>query len=707
MRRVIAGLLTAGALAATAGAALPAVAAAELPGNRVYELVSPWESRGVDYEYAWAWGDGDTAAFASLNDVPGLTLAYRTDTGWLHDRVELLPPDARLDLRHFVVDADPAGARMLVKYTTRDAAKDVSLALLEGGEWRVVGDNLAYVGGSSDLSRLVVERSADAAVPFPGVTSRTGVFLWEDGEVTAIGDDDPRAATCGADAAGVGRNDVAYLRPSEIGWRGATGGGQRGVSDDAGTVVLVTRRCSDGGATLEPHVLVSRGGETVDVSQPVAGPDAPAAFAGNALDGSAVFFTTAAQLQTGDVNGVSDLYRYDVDSGTLTRVSAGATDGVTPRGVTVAYPAREGGAAWFVTGDSTATTLWVWGAGGAADQIATGGGTAFDLRPSYLDRYGSNDETQSQVTPDGYALAWVSRAPLGGSPGTTEQLLRATADGEVVCVSCPRAGSSASAVGLGHTLDDMTVPLDRMTPDGETIAFETVSAIDPADRNGAIDVYIWESGTLSLISSGTHGRGAFLAGVSPYGDVFFRDGAGLTPGVEDDRFHVYTARVDGGFPAPQPGCSGDACQGDPRIPDATPGPSGSETQNGPEDVDDPVARWAPDPAVRLAKLSAKAKRKLAAGRAVKLVVRSTAAGRVTATVRYRVGTRWVRSSGAARTVKAAGRTTLTVRLNRAARKRLAAKGALRVRVEVGHGAGVRTVATGFVLKTKARSGAHA
>jgi hypothetical protein len=706
MRRALAGLLTAGAVAAAATAVAPAVAAAELSGGRVYELVSPWQSRGVDYEYAWAWGDGDTAAFASLNDVPGLTLGYRTDTGWRQDRVELLPPDARLDLRHFLVDDEPSGARMLVKYTTRDPANGVSLALLEDGDWRVVGDNLAYVGGSTDLSRLVVERSSDAAVPFPGVTSRTGVFLWEDGEVTPIGDDDSRAAACGADAAGVGRNDVTYLESSTT-WRGATGGGQRGVSDDAGTVVLVTRRCTSGGTTLEPHVLVSRDGETVDVSAPIAGADAAARFAGNALDGSTVYFTTAAQLESDDVNGVADLYRYDVGDGSLTRVSAGATDGGSPSGVTVAYPAREGGAAWFVTGDSTATTLWVWGEGGPAEQIATGNGTAFDLQTSYLDRYGSNYDKQSQVTPDGYALAWISRAPLGGSPGGSDQLLRATADGEVVCVSCPRAGASASGVGLGQSLDYMTVPLDRMTPDGETIAFETTTAIDPADGNGKYDVYVWESGTLSLISSGTHGRGAFLAGVSPYGDVFFRDGAALVPGVEDDRFHVYAARVDGGFPAPPQRCSGDGCQGEPRAPEVTPGPSGSETQNGPEDVDDPVARWAADPAVTLTKLSTQAKRKLAAGRAVKLVVRSTAAGRVTAQVRYRVGKRWVRSSGAARTVKAAGRTTLTLRLSRAARKRLAAKGALRVRIEVDHGAGVRTAATAFVLKTKVRRGAHA
>lgn len=715
VRRAFAGLLSAGAVAAAA-LALPAVAgAATPPGGRAYELVSPLHASGVDWEQAWVWGDGDRALLSSVNDSPTTTLATRGATGWSTARMEMQPPGASWWVRNYLADATPDFSRVLVKYTRGRIGNPGSfdgLARYERGAWTTVGEELYYAGGSQDLARLVVQRSTASADPFPGVESRSGVYLWDEGAVTAVGDDAPLAAACGADATGIQPADIPGT--SDLGVPLAPGprsGGQRGVSQDGRTIVLLSRPCTVEGVAREPHVHVWRDGVTVDVSAPLddAAPDVPSTFVGNALDGSAVFFTTAAQLEAGDLNGSTDLYRYDVASGRLARVSAAATDGDGPTGpVTLAMSSRDGRAAWFVSQLPTGTALWSWTQGRPTRVVALGGAGAFPLDSAYSNDWvnGTASATQSTMTADGAVLAWLSDAPIGGYAGGSPQAMRATRDSGVVCVSCSADGSGMDSISFGSPLDAISAPLDRMSADGETVAFQTFSAGDPHDVNEALDVYVWQDGVRSLISSGRDLRGARLAGVSGRGDVFFLDGGDLLPGVDDELFKLYVARVGGGFPLPPPECQGDACQGAPTPPTGNPAP-GSETHAGPGDAEDPEQSWSADPAVRLRKPTAVAKRRLARGRAVALVVDANAAGRVTATVRVRRGGRWVRAGGAARTVTQAGRVKLTVRLGRGARRQLAARGRLRVQIEVVHGAAVRTATTTFVLeraKTKAGRG---
>jgi hypothetical protein len=693
VRRTFRGLLAAGAVAAVASA-LPAHAAAApaLPDGRAYELVSPLENRAVEVDNAWTTPDGEHALSANKSDYVGLTISTRGADGWSSIRIGLDPPgsnrqmlpylnDVSDDVSRLLIDADPAGdpvERGELWLRTADAE----------GTWTRVGGDIRYAGGSSDLGTLVVVPSRAGYVPFPELGSRSGVFRWQDGEVASIGDDAPRVAACGATVA-----DGLGVRSYD----------QSGVSADGRTVVLTNATggadCTDpdtGGRYL-PHVLVWRDGETVDVSAAVdPATDAAATYVGNAADGSAVFFTTAAKLEQDDANGVADLYRYDVEQDELLRVSAATTAAGAP--VKTAISADEGRTAWFVTALSADLDALWWWTKGSRPQLVTAARTgAFAFLP-----LGTAADRQTQLTPDGRVVVWETTARIGGYTGSGRALVRATADGAVDCVSCTATGGSSARFGNAAPTG-LQIPLGRISADGETVVFETSLSLVPEDTGSRPDVYAWHDGTVSLISSGDNVSSKNgLAGISRDGDIFFRDASSLLPWIESDRSKVWTARVGGGFPAPAaplPGCADETCQGEPSA-RVEPVPSGSATHSAPDDADDPEPSWAPDPAVKVAKVSAAAKRRLAHGKAIALTVRSTAAGRVTATVRIKVGKRWVRSGGAARTLRSAGTTKLSVRLGRQARRTLARRGALRVRIDVAHPQAEKDARTAFVLKQK-------
>ncbi len=191
-----------------------------------------------------------------------------------------------------------------------------------------------------------------------------------------------------------------------------------------------------------------------------------------------------------------------------------------------------------------------------------------------------------QTSPDGKWLAFESRksltgydnTPAGGGAcsGSTiacrELFLYSAASGQFACASCNPTGEPP--VAGGGVPPFPSVPGEesfgifhsrRLLTDVGQVFFETMEALVPSDTNGQLDVYEYEGGQSSLISSGTSSYESNLEGASENGDdVFFRSAQQLVPqDNQEGLIVIYDARAEGGFPAPAspPACTtADACR---------------------------------------------------------------------------------------------------------------------------------------------------
>ncbi|MDW5594608.1 hypothetical protein VSS74_09685 [Conexibacter stalactiti] len=707
-KRALAGALIAAAIAVTA----PSAAAAQLPPELHYELVSPLESEGFDYSRAWLFPDGDRGVIGSeLSDVNGVFTVRRTAAGWEKAYRRITSPI----VTPLIAPATVAVSEDLARIVTGGVKPGSmlmtpnELALSEpDGSWKTIGGPLQLVDRTADLDRLVVQLSlnADRAELFPDFPGpKTDVFLWQDdgssdGALTAIGADVARLVTCGAEAPD---GDSRRQR-------------QSGVSADARTVVLTSRAGCVDPDTSDPiarHVYLWREGQpTVDLSAPLSGADGDTTVVGHTTDLSAVFIRTALALDPADTNDADDVYRYDVAGGERTRLTGAATDaGGTLRTANVS---DDGNRLWFGTDDGADATLWVKTGDQAPSAIETTAGSVGD-QPFELNAFEAGSRLPAQATPDGSSIVWTTRVPIDGVGGTAVgydngQIFRATVDGELDCLSCAADGAPAEFVDFGDVLQTLQIARRVTSEDGSWVYFQTTTALEPGDDNELNDVYAWHDGVRSLISAGDESVGATMAGVSDGGDVFFKSYAQLLPWIDDDHLKVYAARHGDDLPAPRDpreGCLGDACQGDPAPRMPAPG-NLSEGFNGPGDENDTAPPFPANPSMRVARLSKAAQRKLATGRAVTLAITSDTAGRVTATTTFKAGRRWRNAATATRTFTRAGTVRLTLRLSRAARAQLTRRGALRLRVDVVHRQVADPRRLAFVLKpAPTRRGARA
>jgi hypothetical protein len=172
------------------------------------------------------------------------------------------------------------------------------------------------------------------------------------------------------------------------------------------------------------------------------------------------------------------------------------------------------------------------------------------------------------VSPDGSWLAFDSHVSLTGydnistSSGfpATEVFLYSAASGRLACASCAPSGE-APTLG-GAELPNLG---SRPLSDNGRLLFDTDEALVPSDTNGQIDVYEYEGGQPTLISSGTSSQKSTFAGASESGDdVFFESTQQLVPqDIEEDVQVAYDARANGGFVAfaSPPACvTADACR---------------------------------------------------------------------------------------------------------------------------------------------------
>jgi hypothetical protein len=588
---------------------------AYLPDCRSYEQVSPAEKNGGDVaEQRGATGaiqsgsqassDGNAVAFQSYTSLPGSQgapiasqyLARRGEDGWSTEDLNPTNEPSSLEL----------GWKGKPAYQA--FSEDLSTGFLQTFDPPLAGAPAGYLnldlrdnnnGSYLALSNVAPTNfSPGEAAPTPRAFFEASTPDWSHVVFASEG-----AYLAGADTSGRniyewsagGLRLVNVLPKGETSLPGeGTGAGAGGYTGEIGTFI---HAISDDGSrifwtdesTLGHPILYLRenGAKTIQVDASQRTPEVGSGeghFAGASADGSVVFFTDELQLtneSNANVNG-ADLYRYDVTTGKLTDITAGAEGagmasgdvlGISSDGSYVYFLAK-GILAPGATGEGPHLYLW------------HDGKTSFITDPGINSSeipYSSGSRTLG-VTPDGLHFAFTSSASLTGfdnevatgtSCGTgnngetlglacTEVYLYNAVSNELTCASCNPDGSRPTGRSTIPPHSTSTYQERFMAEDGR-LFFNSYDALVPRDTNGNEDVYEYEDGEVHLISSGTGAGNSSFADASTSGDdVFFVSRAQLVGWDTDQSVDLYDARVDGGFPEPSGSarpCGGESCRG--------------------------------------------------------------------------------------------------------------------------------------------------
>jgi hypothetical protein len=314
-------------------------------------------------------------------------------------------------------------------------------------------------------------------------------------------------------------------------------------------------------------------------------------------DGRFVFYTEGEGEE-------SNLYRFDVESGTREALTSGEADvrgtlGVSDDGAYVYFAAG--------TGEAGSATLYEWHDG--VTTLVSGGLVGTDWLAGVHATQGVGGVKSSRVTPDGMTVLFSSQSQLTSydNAGHTELYLFAAASDTLTCVSCNPSGIVATSDAEMATGAEEIGPdgfdffLTRnLSADGRRVFFDTKEALVPQDTNGQADVYEWEGGRVYLISTGQSPSPSYFGDASADGsDVFFFTRQALVGQDRDNNTDIYDARVGGGIAAQNPAapvapCTGEACLATPGAPPAF-GASSSAAFSGTGNLAPPTSKPAVKP----------------------------------------------------------------------------------------------------------------
>jgi hypothetical protein len=491
------------------------------------------------------------------------------------------------------------------------------------------------VGASQDLSHVVLESKNHRLAPGAANQDEGSDALYEysAGELRLVNVDSEGAllTRCGA----------------ILGLNHGAGSRFNAVSSDGSKIVFTApdpfaegAGCWNGGTIDAPQLYVRSGATSTEISAPQAGftdpgcspqrtPCDPAFYVGASATGSRIFFLTTGWLTEDHPESHDlELYEYDTETASLTRISAGepGSPGAKAGAAMFAVPAvsEEGSAVYFLargrlTADAPAVSgslldLYRYDTASATTAfVATVEEDDYPLVAIVSGSTGNSWKASGGIalspslswytTPDGrYLLFATAQEPTGYSsaeaapgdcPGRgsaangrcAEVYRYDSATASLECVSCNPSGappeSNAEFAGNAGSLTDPAAgPVRAISDDGAYAFFATADALVPQDANGTQDVYEWHDGQISLISSGQDSYPSFFLGASADGsNVFFGTHANLIPSQNtESQGNLYDARIcteaDPCIPPP-PGetaqCEGGACQSVPPAPiDATP-----------------------------------------------------------------------------------------------------------------------------------------
>jgi DNA-binding beta-propeller fold protein YncE len=661
----------------------PTHTALVLPNGRSWEQVTPVDkndtevqnedSVGTGQPISIASPSGDAIAYGVAGSYPGadsntrlsIFMSSRLPTSW--ETIGLNPPRdppavlatqdvvrVSEDLTHALVFSTrvlapgaQAGATNVYRV---DAARKTYQFVLTLADPNEVETFWFLRGGSRDFGHLLLQ--SDQQLTPDASAGATHLYEWS-----------AAAGLRQADVLPDGSSSPGTVRHADSKQLQMSRDGSRIVFQTSGELYLRI----DGTTTIP-----------VSVSQRPGDPDTPLAVGIYKLsrDGSTVIFTAScgpagAICLTDDARpDREDYYSYDIATGHLTNLTAGIHAGAP------SDPQASTAVGVYAASDDGSTVYFGLRAMANADHSASTPDRLYVARHGEVHRIDDAllPNSTLQASPDGrYVLFTTSRRLTDDDNGGFPQVYRYDADvRQWLCISCRPDGSRSRASANPNGQGDLFGSADRMRNvlDNGRVFFQSFDALVPEDSNGRQDVYQWEDGRTSLISSGRSTSDSVFGDASVTGDdVYFQTRERLVGQDTDGYFDMYNARVGGGLDTqkgPGPGvapCVADACQGAPSLP-AAPAVAASVTFAGPFDAVGPVRR----PAAKV-RVSGSVK-----GARATLKVKVPSAGRISASGPGLVTVR--------RSVTKAQTSTLTVRLGAKAARTLRVKGRLSVRIRV-------------------------
>jgi hypothetical protein len=528
-----------------------------------------------------AWSPNLTSSILDLPAGPAQGFFEEGQCG--HDEPRLVPGEPEHFHNLFLHD-NLDGSNRLVNVTPADVIWP------EPAEVNSFYSPASFIAGSDDLSHVVFEEelalTPDAPIGFPGGDE---LYEWSGGKVSLVSILPDGTAVHGSLAGSTKNNPIE----AGLGVGGELNIAQfrHAVSADGSRIFFE----AEGGLYLRED-----GERTVQVDRSRGGTGSGGGghFRVASADGARVFFTDAERLTPDSTaeEGEPDLYEYDVTSDRLTDLTADASEPAHVLGVSGA--SEDGSYLYFVAmgalGGGSNSNGDTAVAGQPNLYLIHGGVTTFiatlDLAADECDwtqdaecsgafKPGPHVESglTSRVSENGAFLGFNSIRDLTGYDNTdantgepdVEIYFYDARAGRLSCVSCEPDGSRPTTGGAikwptqPAALLSNAYPQRNVSEDGQ-VFFETSEALLPRDSNGLRDVYEYENGELSLVSTGTAESGSYFLDATPHGDdVFFATRQRLLGRDTDGLYDYYDARVGGGFPEPPPlpPCTGESCRG--------------------------------------------------------------------------------------------------------------------------------------------------
>jgi hypothetical protein len=431
-----------------------------------------------------------------------------------------------------------------------------------------------YFGASTDFADILfsdINRHSPAAPE--GVPS---LYLYQGGNNYLVSVLPSGSAAPGGGEAGAGEN----------------GSIQHAISSDGSRVFFTTPENGELYVRENPATAQAVTREVSASQKNVPGEPQPATFWSARADGSEALFSSAEQLTEDDTNESTDLYRYNVGTRRLTKLTNPVTPEATIQGVlgesedgSYIYFAGRGQTSVEPTGSEGNVYMWH---DGVVTLVAADG--ALNAPQGIL----LGREQTSRVSAGGTKLVFASQEGLTGySPtvdaqcpsGCAEVYLYDAEAPPLRCVSCrpdggPEAGPALLAPqSLGERANAAFPAASgrSLSSDGQRIFFSSPDSLVPEDTNGKYDAYEYEGGAAHLISSGQGSGNSYFADAGENGaDVFFTTDEPLVGQDVDENVDLYDAHQDGGYPLPPRAstpCAGDGCQGPPASAPGIAGPA--------------------------------------------------------------------------------------------------------------------------------------